>query len=205
MAQQQEKPWYEAIMPAPGLVSTGSRMVGGGGGNILGPLSALAGAYNLYQGASDRVERGYGTASNRWDMTRGAGGMLSGVAGATGAASTALAANSTVAGAFGASAVGAAGCVAGAGLAGAAIGSLIASRTDSDYAADAERFGTNADGTARKRYDKWVDRGLSVNDYWDDKGYDIVGDVLGGATAAGGGILAAPGGLVDHVRGRWFD
>jgi hypothetical protein len=213
MGGRQKSTTEQAARAGVGVASTGSRLAGIAAGPYLGPLSMANGGLTMGEAAADMSENGV-TAGNTWDMTRGAGGVLSGTAGATGAVGTALAAGggysagATVGTAFGASALGTAGAVAGAGLAGYGVGTLINEATTSDYARRSY-YGQDDSGRDRTLNDVVIDTAVGVDSWLDEAtGIDAIGDIVGGVTAAGGAILAAPQGLRDSaagLMGSWFE
>ena len=218
MGGRQKSAGEQIARTAPGVASTVARVGGMGGGSWLGPLSMFGGGFAMGEAGADMADNGVG-AGNSWDMLRGMGSTLSGWAGFSGAAGTALtaggghAAGAGVGTAFGASALGTVGAVAGAGLAGYGVGTLMSTAMDSDASANSGWFGQDQyTGENRSFSDAVTDSAVSadnaVNNFIGGSGggvRDTIGDwagtAVGAGTAIGGSIAGAGVGLASAAYG----
>ena len=168
-----------------------------GGATGMGPAGMVLGGAALMEGVREgdamaATQGGIGLAASTTTTVGGVAGLASGM-GLGGSGVGALA--------------GAAPWVAGplaAAAAGLGIGTGIADAADSEYGRSATLFGTDEDtGQARTSYDMAADWGVSADNAVENLlGLDsdsMLGTILGGTTAALGGIATAPLGLATSA------
>lgn len=179
-----------------------NNMAGGsqGLGQVLAPFSLVSGLSGMYDAYSNRKKNhALQTGS---DALFSAAGTFSGAVGTHGLANSINAALYKSAGVAKAGAMVPFAKVAGAGAFGYGVGSRINNAITSDYARNAEKFGTDHSGRARTRNDRTIDNavitGQKVKDF---TGSELVGHVFGGAHAMGGSILNARAGMNDAAKG----